>query len=110
MNTNVNIAGRTLLLDMGALEIMAEAVGGQWSNPLEGITELKEQSALILYGGMARRNEEDGQPLQTTYENCKKLIRSLVPADLIAITRAYTAIMAMPDDPDAKPDAEEKKS
>lgn len=110
MNTNVNIAGRTLLLDMGALEIMAEAVGTNWSDPLEGITELKGQAALILYGGMARKNEDDGVATQVSYDECKKIIRSLVPGDLIGLTRAYTRIMAIPDEPNAQAQAEEKKS
>lgn len=110
MNTNVNIAGNALLLDMGALELMAEAVGTHWSNPLEGITDLKEQAALIFYGGMARRNEEDGKATEKSHEDCKKMIRGMVPGDLIALTNAYTKIMAIPDDPEAKVVQEEKKS
>lgn len=95
---------------MGTLELMAEAAKTGWANPIEGLESSKEQASLILYGGLARMDEESKKPTEKSYDQCKSLIRSLAPGAVGQLIQAYVKVISIPADGEPNEVVEEKKS
>jgi hypothetical protein len=110
MNTHFKVGEYHIVIDMGALELMANATGGKWANPLEDIPESRDQAALILYGGLARVDELEGRPQGKTYDECKTLIRSFTPGAASQLFNNYVQVMTIPGENEPAKQNEEKKS
>lgn len=110
MNTHFKVGDYHIVIDMGALELMAAATGGKWANPLEDIPESRDQAALILYGGLARVDELEGRPQVKTYDDCKALIKGFAPGTASQLFNFYVQVMTIPGENEPAKAADEKKS
>lgn len=110
MNTNFEVAGHHIVIDMGTLELMAKAAGTGWANPIEGITTSKDQAGLILYGGLARVCELEEKPEKVTYDEAKKMIKTFAPFVITQLMRHYVAVLTIPGEEEIAEPSEEKKS
>lgn len=109
MNTTYNVLGYTLQIDNGTLEIMAEQSNGDWANPCDGLNVM-DQTALVLFGGLARKAESEGKPRPKTFEECKEGLRSFAPQHCLAILKVYTEAITRPVDDLPAEVTTEKKS
>ena len=110
MNTHFKVGEHHIVIDMGALEIMANATGGKWANPLADVEDTKDQAALILYGGLARADELEKRSEQKTYNDCKELMRGFAPAMATLLFTNYMKVMTIPGEEEPSQASEEKKS
>lgn len=110
MNTHFQVGEHHIVIDMGTLELMANATGGKWANPLADIPETRDQAALILYGGLARMDEIEKRPEGKTFEECKQLMRGFAPAEATQLFNCYTKVMTIPGEGEPPTEDEEKKS
>lgn len=109
MNNYTKVGEYIILLDNGALELMAEVTAKNWLDPTEGITDAKEKWAVILFGGMARNDEEEGRPVQKSLDEVRKMMRKLTPAHLMQINKAWAKLMDVGESAGEQSE-EEKKS
>lgn len=100
------INGHNLQFDWGTLEFIGTATGLDPANPLHGVPVF-DQAAAILYGGLARVDEENKRPVTNSLASCKQLIKSFTGGQVKRLIEAYNISMTIDVDEDEI--SEEKK-
>lgn len=82
------ISNYTLQLDWGAFIIAGAATGKSPVSPLKDVPD-SDAYAAILYAGIARHAEANGQVAEISYEGAKELIKSFAPVQIGKIDAAW---------------------
>jgi hypothetical protein len=104
------INGLHFRFDNGCLDLMRKARGIEESNPLDGMTDSKAISVLILYGGLARVEVKQEKPVSRSLGDCEKLFDDFSPAETALMVNAWNAALSIVPEKNEVSEEGEKKS